>query len=114
MTLRTKTLAIIGILVGSFFTVFFLMVSAILVNGFSTVENQATVQSTNRAQEALNDEIDKLSKITGDWAPWDDTYTFVQDGNQDYIDSNMPDSTFTNLDVHVMLFVNSANEVVYG
>jgi sensor domain CHASE-containing protein len=114
MTLRTKTLAMIGVLVGSFFAVLFLVVSAILVNGFATVENQATVQSTSRAVEAINDEIDNLAKITGDWAPWDDTYTFVQDGNQDFIESNLPDSTFTNLDIHLMLFANAANEVVYG
>ena len=32
---------------------------------------------------------------TSDWAIWDDTYYFAEDGNQDYIDSNFQVSSFT-------------------
>jgi len=46
-------------------------------------------------------------------APWDDTYQFVQDKNQDYIDNNLSDSTTINLPVDFLLYLNADRKVLY-
>lgn len=60
------------------------------------------------------DDIARLDSVVGDWAPWDDTYIFVQDGNKNYIDSNLANSTFANLRVNFMLFYNTSGHLVHG
>lgn len=113
MNLRTKTLLIVGLTLIALFVALYLSLSAIFNNGFTTLENQFVERNVTRAYEALNDDISKMNRNVGDWAPWDDTYQFVDDVNQEYIDDNLIDSVFYNLGINVMMFVNSSGEIVY-
>lgn len=49
-----------------------------------------------------------------DWASWDDTYNFIEDKNRDYIDSNTVDGTFANLRLNIILYYDSAGNLVFG
>jgi len=40
-----------------------------------------------------------------DWSEWDDTYTFVKDANEDYIEENLTPEALTILDVNLVLFI---------
>lgn len=81
---------------------------------FVKIETEEMRQDANRALAALADEIVALDTIVEDWAAWDDTYAFVADVNQSYIDSNFVDSTFTNLQVNFVLLVNTNGAIVYS
>lgn len=113
MTLRTKTLLIVGLTLIALFVALYLSLSAILSSGFTTLENQFVTRNVTRAFEALSDDINKMNRNVGDWAPWDDTYQFADDVNEDYIADNLIDSVFYNLGINVMMFVNSSGEIVY-
>ena len=39
---------------------------------------------------------------------------FIQDANEDYLESNLVDDTFFNLGINIMIFINSERDVVYG
>ena len=114
MTLRYKTLLVIGLVLGALFVVLYLTVSSILVSGFNKVEDQAARQNVFRVVEAFQGEIAGLDRTLGDWAPWDATYTFVQDANQEYVENNLDDETVANLGLNIMLFYNTANQLVFG
>jgi hypothetical protein len=51
--------------------------------------------------------------MTRDYAAWDDTYTFVVDRNQEYVEKNLVDSTFINLGLNLILIVNPSGEIVF-
>ncbi len=70
--------------------------------------------NTERARDALESDINRLSIAVGDWAPWDDTYNFILDGNKQYIESNFGTSTMANLKVNFVLFYNNSGHLVYG
>jgi hypothetical protein len=63
---------------------------------------------------ALDNETQRLISSLADWAYWDDTYAFVQNGNPDYIDTNVSSSTLPNLQLSFMIFVNKSDEVVFA
>lgn len=86
----------------------------ILIESFARLEEQNSQRNIERARDALLDDIDRLNSVTGDWAPWDDTYNFVQDGNEDYINSYLEPSTLANLKVNLILFYNVSGHLVYG
>jgi PAS domain S-box-containing protein len=114
MTLRRKTLLIVGGVFAALILILYFSSQTLLIRSFTQLENKTTEQSVERSLNALSDEIDEIKTSAVDWAFWDDTYSFALDGNPDYIHSNMADSTFNTLRLNLMLFINPSNELVYG
>ena len=63
---------------------------------FLKLENQYT-QNFIQAADALHNHINSLNTKLNDWSNWDDTYTFIEDKNNEYITSNLGDSVFTQI-----------------
>ncbi len=87
--------------------------SVILLGGYAKLEQQNILQSADQAIKVIDDELVQLKSVVGDWAPWNDTYRFIQNTNQEYIDDNLMDSTVVNLYVNFLLFINNVGEIVY-
>ncbi len=113
MTLRKKTLLIIGVTLACLVTFLYATSSALLIAGFASVEEQDTSKNVQRAQEALSDDIAQLNTMTRDWAWWDDTYEFVEDANPDYIKANPTDVTLAGLRLNLIIYANSSNGIVF-
>lgn len=114
MSLRKKTLLIIGI--SLFFLIAFLYVisSGVVLNGFSQVEKQDTIKNVNRVNDALSSELSVLSGVVGDWAAWNETYTFVNGENPNFVEEQIAKRTFIEIRVNLILFINSTGGVAYG
>ncbi len=113
MGLRKKTLLAIGTTLILMVLIIYSITSAILLGGYAKLERQNILQNADQAMKIIDDELAQLKSVVGDWAPWDDTYQFVQDMNQDYIDNNLMDSTVVNLHVNFLIFVNTGGKIVY-
>lgn len=72
-----------------------------------------TKEKVAQVNNAISNEIADLSSKDTDWAAWDDTYSFVQGMNVDYVKNNLMDATFSNLRLNLMVVVNSTGQVVY-
>lgn len=114
MTLRKRTLLIIGLTLAGLFIALYLALSKVLLAGFAQVEDQTARRNAQRALEAFNREVINLETTTGDWAAWTETYNFVQGRNPQYIEDNLLDVTFSNLQLNLMLFVDASGQIVYG
>jgi PAS domain S-box-containing protein len=114
MTLRRKTILIMGMTLVVLLVALFVSSRLILLASFARLEEQYVRENVGRALNALSDDVSALDTTVGDWAPWDDTYTFMQDGNGAYVQSNLVDSTFVQLRLNLMLFVKPGGEVAFG
>jgi PAS domain S-box-containing protein len=114
MTLRKRTLLIIGLTLIGLIALLYTITSIILLDSFAQLEEQDARRNVSRVQSALSDSLETLNATAGDWAGWDDTYAFIEDGNEAFIQSNLVDSAFTNLQLNLMLFIRSSGELVYG
>lgn len=114
MTLRQKTLLTISVTVVGLVTLLYFISQTILLNSFTDLEERDVRQNVERASAALQDQFTRLDSIAGDWAPWDDTYTFVQDRNEQFVESNLVDSTMINLKLNFMLFFDESDQLVIG
>jgi len=85
-----------------------------VLKGFSDLEAKDVQVNVKRAGNEISNTLLKLESTVGDWSPWDETYAFVQDGNEAYIENNLLDGTLVNLKINFMLFINNAGKVVYG
>jgi len=86
----------------------------ILMGSFTRLENQYIGNNVETATNNLQDDINKLDNIVKDWATWDDTYSFIDQLNDNFKRSNVIDVTFMNLKINLMLFINSNGRIVYG
>lgn len=113
MSLRKKTILTIILtflcvmIAGGVFAQIYFMES------FRSLELDEVREEAVRFHYLLDRELENLSVLTNDWAAWDDTYDFVQTGSQEYIESNLVDSTFEELNLDFAVYVNDNNDVVY-
>lgn len=114
MTLRQKTLLIIGVTLLSLLMTLYLSLSTIWLNGFANIESQKTYLNVERVTEAIANSLEELNSTAGDWATWDETYAFVEDVSDRYIQENLSDTNFIKLRLNIMLFVNAAGQIKYS
>lgn len=113
MSLRVKTLFIIGVVLASLVLILYLITQTVLVRSFEALEEQNTRENVQRALTALNEQIDTLSASNLDYAFWDDTYQFMADRNQDYLDANLDNIFLINLGINLEAFITPEGETVY-
>jgi PAS domain S-box-containing protein len=114
MTLRKKILGIISMTIISLILILYVISHIIILESFVSLEEQYTHQHVERVLSALSGELAELNNMAGDWAPWDDTYAFVEGPYDDYVKKNLIDSTFINLRLNLMLFVHSSGQIVFS
>ncbi|HST03688.1 MAG TPA: CHASE4 domain-containing protein, partial [Chloroflexia bacterium] len=115
MTLQKKTLLIIALTLGVPILVLYFTSQAIVLGRFSSIENDEAVQNIQRVQSALDDDLTALESTTRDWSMWDDTFQFIADRNQDYIESNLTGSlAMDNNRLDVMLFYDAQGNEVFA
>ncbi len=114
MTLRRKTLMTVGMVFMGLLIILYFISQTILMRSFTQLEEQRTRQNVEQALNALSNDIITMKTVSSDWAAWDDTYAFIEDVNQNYIQTNLVTGTFTELRLNFMLFINSSGQMVYS
>jgi diguanylate cyclase (GGDEF)-like protein/PAS domain S-box-containing protein len=89
MTLRVKTLLIVGASLGAMLVALFLALRPVVLSEFADAEKQATLTRMARSQAMLDYSLSEFAANYRDWANWNETYHFAQGGNPDYVTSNL-------------------------
>ncbi|WP_255680700.1 CHASE4 domain-containing protein [Methanosarcina sp. DH2] len=108
-----KKVLIITLFIFAVLTTAFTFTHNMQLSNFLELEQQDTLENVKRVQNTINTEQSYLDYIVQDWACWDDTYRFIEDTNEQYIDINLQNQTLAGINVNVMIFVNDSGEVVY-
>lgn len=113
MSLKSKLLLLL------FFTILFLLVSNlveqyyIIFPSFVSLEEREAEKDNARIHQAISNELAHLDMLCGDWAIWDDSYEFIQDGNEEYIESNLELNTLISAKLNLVLYVNKEKKVIF-
>lgn len=113
MSLRKKTLIVVGITFLLLIAVGYFYTQTIFIKSYLVLEEQEIDANVRRFQYTLESEIDYLGKLTNDWAAWDDTYEFMQSPNQKFISSNLVDGTFSELGLNFTFFLDDNGNAVF-
>ena len=114
MTLRHRTaIAVLASCALIAMALFFALQSVIAAR-FTAVEKQKAAQDLARASTALDQDVAGLESTVGGWASREDTYQFMQDGNADFIAVNFGESSFSELGIDFVVFVNNSGQIAYS
>ena len=114
MGLKRKTTLIIFLLFALLLVLLLTISRRNILAGFTLLEKKFVIQNITRGRNALENEEKNLEHILIDWARWDDTYAFVQNGSREYLDSNLVDNTFVDLNLDFIAFFSADGELVWG
>ncbi len=114
MSVRIKTLIVICLTFLVLLGILYFTSRWFLFQDATTAEEKSTSRDIARLLATLDGQIAGVDTTVEDWAQWDDTYKFINNGDAGYIDSNLPNSAFINLEVELMLFINNSGQIVFG
>jgi signal transduction histidine kinase len=118
---RTKNMSISARLLTIILACFVVLIAIILgaskiiiTNSFLQLEKNDTQRNTIRAVNTLSASIAALDKLNYDWSQWDDTYFFAQNQNQEFLDKNTDDSTFSNYNLNIILIADNDGKILFN
>jgi len=114
MKLRRKTLSIVGITIAGLTGILYAASSSILLGSLVKAEEQETTQVVKGVLSVFGQTADDFNSRFADWSAWDDNYAFIQNGNKEFIASNLIPEGLANVRVNIALFVNTSGKIVYG
>lgn len=109
----TKTLFIVCLVVVTLTGTLIFTSHQLVTRRFLALESDEAKTNIERVLNELTNSLRKIESTVGDWAPWDDAYTFVKEGNSSFIENNLTDETFKTLHLNFILFFDTRDELVY-
>lgn len=114
MSIRQKILLVVSCTFIILFLLVYVFSQTFLLAGFASVEEQEIIGTTQGALHTLMGSTTDLATKLHDWSSWDDTYKFIVDKNQAYIDSNLTTESLTDLGINFMLFTDQKGTLIYS
>lgn len=113
-TLKWKALIALGLLLMAALPLSYAIVYSSILPRFLEIERREARTDLERIFLALDQEIETLRAFSFDWSAWDDTYRFMSDRNQGYIDSNLVSATFIDNDLTLVGYLDAEGRPVWG
>jgi two-component system, NtrC family, sensor kinase len=113
MSIRKKTLIIVGLTLIVLMAVMVIAAKVVVTEGFVALETEEAQMNAKRAVNKIDDVLETLKSVVGDWAPWDETYQFAEDLNKNYIETNLNNDTLGNLNIKFMIFLSNDGQLLY-
>lgn len=114
LTLQQKAWCVMLVALAFFAVALGIGIQGTFSRSFHELEMQTVSKSAERLQRSIELFGERIEKNNRDYANWDDTYDFVDNPNQSYIDTNFGQSVFSNLELSGMLIFHRGGRLVAG
>jgi sensor domain CHASE-containing protein len=114
MSIRTKTLAVMALLLALTFGALGAVLVRQIAAGFGRVEGVDARRNVERVEAGLDASIDPICSQVTDWANWDDAYAFAADRNQPFVESNIAEPAFKGLPLNLIAFFRPDGTLLYA
>ncbi len=114
MKLRTKSIMVVSAGFSFFCLVLSLILNNVITASYLDLEAKTVCGNVERVLNQFDQEKISLDAVAADWAMWDDTYFFVKDKNEIYIQDNLNYGSFETININFMLFFDNSGVLVYS
>ncbi len=106
------------LIAGGIFVIFavaiYILSQSVIMAGFQKVEEEDYDNKMASVQRAVEKQGDFLNGQTKDWAFWDDSYAFIADDDQSYLERNVLSDMLTNLDLDYFVMLDKDKKILYA
>ncbi len=114
MTLRKKTLLVVGTTLVALVSILYATSRRILLESFAESEERRAKVNVERVLEAISAERSALERLASEWSAWDQMYAFMEHQNSGFISNVVTAESLQRMLLSVMLIVDSSGQVVFG
>lgn len=111
---RSRIPLLIGLALVSLFLILLFGARIILLRSYEDLEEIEAHANVERVVNALNAELESINSLAKDYAGWDDSYRFAQDGNREFIHKNLDDPNFEQLGMNLIIYLDKEGKWVYA
>ncbi|HTY53065.1 MAG TPA: CHASE4 domain-containing protein [Methanomicrobiales archaeon] len=94
--------------------IFVFLSSSLFLQSYHDLETNHINETTNLIIRNLENEMLHLKSVAWDWGIWDETYQFVNTGDEEYVQANMVNTTFRDLHLNFIIITDSTGAVKYS
>ena len=114
MTLRRKTLLVLGLTLAALAPAIYGIFRFTMLRSYGSLESAQMQEDLERASRALDSELLIVGTIARDDATWDEAYRFVQHPDPKFPAETFDVASFNSLHIELSLYTDSSGRVVYG
>ena len=114
MSLRVKTLLLLGVTLAVLVIVLGISARRVITDGFAEVERMEVERAIQFAVELVNTERIQLKTDLQDWSARDETYAFIADHNAEFVQTNLQPSVLTDLDWSFVALLDESGKTVHA
>lgn len=112
MSLRKKVICIVGLTLIVTMLLLYAGIGYFFMKNFSDNEEEGIERDVRWVEYIVSEDLGTLDRQLFDWAQWDDTYAFVEDHNQTFVESNLPVETLINLGTSAIVISDNQGNIV--
>ena len=113
MSITKKTLFVVGSALVVIILLLVLYFRFFVLKDYLNLEEQYLTNNIKQSIKVIDNKINSMVTTAWDWAAWDDTYNYISDGNQGYVDSNLVDENYTNLSINLFALIDNNKNIKY-
>ena len=117
MTLRKKTLLIIGVTLVGLIIALYATSQVVLLGSFAELEEREAQRNVERVLSAVTDDVSGIDQACRNAATWDEAYAFIQNASPDFVKSQIGYGAFSDLAVrrlNVEVYIRSSGRIIFG
>ena len=114
VALRKKTRLIFGMALTGLLGALYAASSTILISSLTKAEEQGVRQTFKGVLNVLDQTEEDFSSNFLVWSAWDETYTFIEDGNESYIESNLVPGQLASSRLNLALYIHTSGRIMFG
>lgn len=114
VTIRFKTLLVLGATIGALMWLLFLASSWSTNRRLGVIDEEAAMQGCRRAYLLMKFMDESIEQASLDWASWDETYAYMGGENPAYEESELSPEAMQNLRMSVRMLLNTDGSVRFS
>jgi PAS domain S-box-containing protein len=117
LSVRLKTLAIIGATSLVLVSVLYLASRFLLLGGFIRLEEETARQDMQRVESAVGDDLASVDRIASDIATWDQAYEYAGHPTADFLHAQFGEGVTSTLVIQhydVLVFIDNSGRIISG
>ena len=114
MKIRTKSIIMICAGFSILSLILTVTLHSIITKSYSDLEIKISSEHVERVLNQIDQELSNLEATAYDWSIWDDTFYFVQNKNEEYIQRNLQYESLEEIAVNFMVFYNNTDVLIYN
>jgi signal transduction histidine kinase/CheY-like chemotaxis protein len=114
VSLRTKILLVLSVVIGAYIGFNYAIQRALVFPGFDALQSSLADTNLARLEGAFDTVVESVNAMCTDTAHWDATYAFMQGKNPEYPEENFPKSFFLEAQFNLIMLIDPAGNVRFS